>query len=83
MTTAQAMEWLAYEQVAGPLLVHERVDLGFATLAYQLNALLGRKRVGFRDFLPPWLRPKRQYHDPLKGFQELLDIAEGRTGAHD
>jgi hypothetical protein len=54
------MEWAAYERVYGPLLVHERIDLGFAQLYYYLVSLLGQKKRGqqynLRDFLPKWMR---------------------------
>ena len=50
---------MAYEQIHGPLLVQERVDVGFAALSYYLVTLLGKKtRLKPKDFLPPWLRPK-------------------------
>jgi hypothetical protein len=60
MTARELMEWAAYERVYGPLLVHERIDLGFAQLYYYLVSLLGQKKRGqrysLRDFLPKWMR---------------------------
>jgi hypothetical protein len=40
------------------LLVHDRVDVGFASLSYYLVKLLGKTRRKPEDFLPPWLRAK-------------------------
>jgi len=37
--------------------VHERIDIGFASLSYYLVALFTNKnRRKPEDFLPPWLR---------------------------
>lgn len=60
---------MAYEQVHGPLLVHERVDVGFASLSYYLVTLLGRRSQRKPEsFLPPWLRvePKPQSAEELE-----------------
>lgn len=42
-------EWAAYERHYGPLLVHERIDWGFAHLA---TLLLGGGSIA--EHLPPW-----------------------------
>lgn len=57
MTTHELMRWAAFEQVHGPLLVHDRVDLGFAKMSYYLVSLLtnGKRKHKFRDFLPKWI----------------------------
>lgn len=49
-------EWSAYERVYGSLLVHERIDAGFALLGMliaQTNSD-GRRRYKQRDFMPEW-----------------------------
>jgi hypothetical protein len=60
MTSAELTEWMAYERVYGPILPHERIDLGFAQLYYYLVSLLSQKKRGqqykLRDFLPKWMR---------------------------
>jgi hypothetical protein len=40
------------------LLIHERIDVGFASLSYYLVKLLGKTRRKPEEFLPPWLRAK-------------------------
>jgi hypothetical protein len=60
MTSAELTEWMAYERVYGPVLAHERIDLGFAQLSFYLVSLLSKKKRGqqykLRDFLPGWMR---------------------------
>jgi hypothetical protein len=60
--------------VHGPLLVHDRIDYGFAVLSYYLVNLWSRKPRPLRKFLPPWQAGAEQ--DPLEGFRQLFDIAE-------
>lgn len=54
---------MAYERLHGPLLVHERVDLGFASLAFILIKLLGdpkrTRSLKIGDCLPPYMVPAR------------------------
>jgi hypothetical protein len=58
------MQWAAFERVWGPILVHERVDVGLAHIAFYLASLLGKPKQGqrfrVRDFLPVWMRPKQR-----------------------
>lgn len=57
MTAAEMTEWTAYEQVYGPLLIQDRVDIGFAQVSLILARLFGEKdRRTLRDFLPSWWR---------------------------
>ncbi len=60
MSAREHTEWAAFERVYGPLLLHERMDFGFARLNYYLVSLLGRQRRGrsykLIDFLPKWWR---------------------------
>lgn len=45
-------EWTAYEQVYGSLLIHERIDAGFAQVCMMLAQ--DGKRHTQREFMPPW-----------------------------
>lgn len=51
-------EWAAFEEHYGPLLVHERVDIGLARLA---AIMAGESDV--TKFLPPWLLPVESEED--------------------
>jgi hypothetical protein len=80
MTMRDLVRWAAFERLYGPLLVQERVDVGFAQLSYYLVSLLGQSKRGRRwkiqDFLPPWIanQSKRQPQSPeqLRAFMEGL-----------
>jgi hypothetical protein len=50
------MEWQAYERVYGSMLVHERIDAGFAQVSLILAQAFSSngKRYKMRDFMPPW-----------------------------
>jgi len=77
MTAAELTEWVAYERVYGPILVHERIDLGFAQLSYYLVSLLGQKKRGqqykLRDFFPGWLRDLMRRPDDGKHLGAALE----------
>lgn len=59
MPMQELVEWVAFERTNGPILPHERLDIGFAQTSYYLVSLLGKSRRGrrwqIRDFLPPWM----------------------------
>lgn len=70
-------DWLAFEQVHGPLLVHERIDLGIALLTFRLVNLFSRKSHRLREFLPPWYdTTSSREGDVLEGFKALFALAE-------
>lgn len=57
------MEWAAFENVYGPLLPHDRIDVGFAKVCYYLVTLMAsgkRRRFKLRDFLPGWITDRMQ-----------------------
>ncbi len=59
--SAELAEWMAYEQVAGPL-GPIRQDLAAATIALTVARALGgkkAKRLKFEEFLPAWARPEK------------------------
>lgn len=49
ISPALIAEWAAYERHYGPVLVHERIDWGFAALR---TVMSGGGRIA--DNLPPW-----------------------------
>jgi len=83
MTTAELTEWMAYERVWGPILPHERIDIGFAKLTYYLVSLLSRSRQRIRveDFLPGWMSDlvKKRAEDP----RQLEATLESWASAND
>ena len=56
MTMRDLMEWHAYERVYGPILVHERLDVGLAQIGLIMAKLWGKGNPKPRDFLPVWYR---------------------------
>jgi hypothetical protein len=50
---------MAYEKLYGPLLVQERVDLGFAMLGYLTANAWYKKKRELREFLPSWMKPRK------------------------
>jgi hypothetical protein len=51
MSTRELVEWEAFEEEMGPLLIHQRIDSAVAILAAQRA---GSENVS--DFLPRWER---------------------------
>lgn len=76
MPASEFVAWAAFEQVYGPLLLHERIDIGFSRIAFTLAQLLSSsRRLKFRDFLPEYLRgfaPGGSSEQELRLFMEGL-----------
>jgi hypothetical protein len=53
LSAAQVDEWDAFERRYGPVLVHERIDIGLASIAQMLAATAGTNKP-LQDFLPTW-----------------------------
>lgn len=70
MTTRELMEWVAYERVAGPILVHDRIDYATTQLSYIAARAAGSKAQP-KKFLPPWHRK-----DTVTTFEQLLRMAD-------
>jgi hypothetical protein len=81
LTARELVDWAAFEQVYGPVLVHERVDIGFARLSFYLVSMFAEKRsrVKFEDFLPDYLRKlnrrARMADDGSQAFATILGWA--------
>lgn len=67
------MEWTAYEQVYGSLLIHERIDAGFALIAMML-AQDGKKHTQ-REFMPPWFLELTKEADLDRMIQTMKRVA--------
>ena len=82
MTSAELTEWVAYERVYGPILVHERIDLGLAQLQWLVTRLWASKnKLTPRDFMPAWYQEltKGAHRRPdaiRQGFEALMGMAE-------
>lgn len=60
MSSAELMEWAAFEQVHGPILVHDRVDFGLTQVALILANAFSKRRVDIKKVLPPWHRQQQR-----------------------
>lgn len=77
MSASEAADWTAFERVHGPLLVHDRIDIGLAAVAYTIAAVAPlKRRPEFRKFLPPWLRELAAEDSVRAGFESLRQMAE-------
>jgi len=56
MSSAELTDWAAYERVYGPILVHDRIDVGFAQLQWLVARLWTKtkRKLTIRDFMPRW-----------------------------
>lgn len=79
MTGAELASWSYYEQVHGPILVHDRIDIGLATVAYTVASVAPlKKRPAFSNFLPPWLRELTADERIKRGFEKLTSLVGQR-----
>jgi hypothetical protein len=53
LSAAQVDEWDWFERRYGPVLVHERIDIGLASIAQLIAATAGAEKP-LKDFLPTW-----------------------------
>jgi hypothetical protein len=67
MSAGELMEWGAYEQTFGSLLVHERIDAGFAQVSLILANAFSKRKFRFRDFMPQWFRDLTQEQELERG----------------
>ena len=76
MTAGELTEWGAYEQVFGSLLIHERIDAGFAQVSYILAKAFGNKDRHFEvgDFMPPWFQELNRESKIQKGMAWLKGL---------
>ncbi len=85
MTSAELTDWMAFEQVNGPILPHERIDIGLAQIGWILARLLGKSRreLKTQDFLPAWYgdlsKPKRDADSIREGFEALMRTADANN----
>jgi hypothetical protein len=83
MSSAELTEWMAYERVYGPILIHDRIDVGFLLLQ-QFMAYLWtktRQQRTMQDFMPPWIRElakdaTRRPDAIRSSFEALMEMAE-------
>ena len=75
MSAAEVGDWAMYEELYGPLLVHDRIDYGLASVAFTVAKIGGAKRAEFRHFLPPWLRELAAEDSVRRGFERLRQMA--------
>lgn len=47
---------MAFEQIEGPILLHERLDVAGALIAFVSAKSHGAKNIRLKDFLPKWDR---------------------------
>ncbi len=80
MPASEITEWMAYEQVSGPLGA-ERADLLIAIVAATVaNSAIGRKRrTKPADFLPRWDRRQQSWQEQLATVQILHRRLGGTT----
>jgi hypothetical protein len=71
MTTAELVEWAAYEAVYGPIVVHERIDLAGALIGTLVARLGGDKRTQPKDLVPKWDQRPRSIEEAWGAFELL------------
>jgi hypothetical protein len=72
--------WAAFERVEGPILMHERIDIGQAMTSYVVAAAAGAKEVTVEQFLPKWdgtEAPQRQ------SAEDIIAVIEGLKAGRD
>lgn len=78
-------DWAAYEQVYGSIIPHERIDAGFAQLAYLIVQLWAKdgKRYKPRDFMPEWYRDLTASAESERAWAALAALAKDNGHADD
>ncbi len=71
MSSAELTEWAAYEQVAGPIIVHEHIDVAAAIIGTLIARLGGDKRTRPEDLIPKWGRTKSSLADGWAALERM------------
>ena len=73
MTAGELMDWAAYERTYGSLLIHERIDAGFAQVSLILAQAFSSngKRYKMRDFMPRWFQELTADDELVRGMEGL------------
>lgn len=76
MTAHELTDWVAYEQVYGSLLPHERIDAGFAQVSLILAQAFGdgRRRYKMRDFMPAWFQDLTRDDELARGMAMMKTL---------
>lgn len=56
MSAREYTDWLAFEIVCGPLLLHERIDHAAAKVSHALTRIFVKEPPAYEEFLPAWGR---------------------------
>jgi hypothetical protein len=84
MSAGELMEWTAYERLYGPILPHERIDVGLAQVSLIMARMWGGKNdYKLRDFMPGWYQELTQGDAVRQGFEALMRTAENKEGTPD
>lgn len=80
MDARELVEWSAFERLYGPVLIHERVDVAAAHIAFMLSD--GKRPAD--DFMPDWgaahnERPRQSVEDMI-GVLRRLQKPKGADG---
>lgn len=78
MTAHELMMWSAYERTFGSLLIHERLDAGFA----QVSMMLSDGKHKLRDFMPRWYQDLTADEELARGMEMMRGLG-GVTDADD
>jgi hypothetical protein len=75
---------MAFERVWGPILPHERIDIGLAQVSLYLVKLLSRSRRDYklRDFMPAWYRELTAEAETKASFEHLIQMARDGGNSH-
>jgi hypothetical protein len=76
------MEWAAFEQVSGPILPQERIDVAAATIAYITAISHGAKKVRFKDFLFQWDHKPMSEDQAAAALGMALEAAVSQPSPH-
>jgi hypothetical protein len=74
------VEWIAFEQIDGPILIHEHIDLMGAWNSYITAKSHGAKNVQLKDFLPKWDRHKSQMSPEALG--QIMEAYASQPSPH-
>ncbi len=76
MTSGELTEWTAFERVYGPILPHERIDVGLAQVCLLMARLWAKGNFKVRDFMPRWYQELTAEDEIRSGFEALMEMAD-------
>lgn len=76
MSAREVAQWIAFERVNGPILLHERIDAAAAHICSVFASVMSGNEVSAERFLPAWDSDEHVEH-PEQSDDDMIALMRG------